>query len=75
MSAIPQSARRCSNCGAQLVPPSVTEIANEAARVLSDRLTGNDHGVLKRSNHLPGLLLGMPTPIASHPIAGELSVA
>ncbi len=54
LSAIPESARRCRDCGAQLAPPSEevaaamrqaaspsgAEIANEAARVLSDRLTG-----------------------------------
>jgi len=51
---IPQEARRCHACGAQLAPPSDevaaamrqvaapsgAELANEAARVLSERLTG-----------------------------------
>ncbi len=51
---IPQAARRCRACAAQLAPPSDevaaamrqvaapsgTELANEAARVLSERLTG-----------------------------------
>lgn len=54
LSTIPQDARRCRECGAQLAPPSDevaaamrqaaapsgAEIANQAARVLSDRLTG-----------------------------------
>ncbi len=54
LSAIPQDARRCRDCGAQLAPPSEevaaamrqaaspsgTELADEAARVLSERLTG-----------------------------------
>ncbi len=52
---IPQEARRCRDCGAQLAPPSAevaaamrqvaapsgTDIANQAARVLSERLTGD----------------------------------
>lgn len=52
LSSIPQDARRCRECGAQLAPPSEevaaamrqvaapsgTEIANQAARVLSERL-------------------------------------
>jgi large conductance mechanosensitive channel len=54
LSKIPQGARRCRACGAQLAPPSEevaaamrqvaapsgAELANEAARVLSERLTG-----------------------------------
>ena len=54
LSAIPQEARRCRDCGAQLAPPSEevaaamrqaaspsgAELADEAARVLSERLTG-----------------------------------
>jgi len=54
LSAIPQDARRCRECGAQLAPPSEAvaaamrqiaapsgaDIANHAARVLSERLTG-----------------------------------
>jgi len=54
LSAIPQEARRCRECGAQLLPPSDevaaamrqvaapsgSEIADQAARVLSERLTG-----------------------------------
>jgi large conductance mechanosensitive channel len=56
LSAIPQDARRCRECGAQLAPPSEAvaaamrqiaapsgaDIADHAARVLSERLTG-DH--------------------------------
>jgi large conductance mechanosensitive channel len=55
LSAIPQDARRCRECGAQLAPPSEevaaamrqvaapsgVEIANQAAQVLSERLAGN----------------------------------
>lgn len=55
LSAIPQDARRCRECGAQLEPPSEavaaamrqvagpsgTDIANQAARVLSERLAGD----------------------------------
>jgi large conductance mechanosensitive channel len=54
LSAIPQDARRCRECGAQLAAPSEAvvaamrqvaapsgaDIANQAARVLSERLTG-----------------------------------
>ena len=54
LSAIPQDARRCRECGAQLAPPSEevaaamrqvagpsgSDIADQAARVLSERLTG-----------------------------------
>lgn len=54
LSAIPEDARRCRECGAQLAPPSEAvaaamrqvaapsgaDIANQAARVLSERLTG-----------------------------------
>src|SRR5579871_1906947 len=54
LSSIPQDARRCRECGVQLAPPSEevaaamrqvaapsgAEIANQAARVLSDRLVG-----------------------------------
>lgn len=54
LSAIPEQARRCRECGAQLEPPSEevaaamrqvaapsgAEIANQAARVLSERLAG-----------------------------------
>ena len=54
LSAIPQEARRCRECGAQLAPPSEAvaaamrqaaapsgaTIADEAARVLSERLAG-----------------------------------
>jgi len=54
LSSIPQDARRCRECGAQLEPPSEevvaamrqvaapsgAEIANQAARVLSERLAG-----------------------------------
>jgi large conductance mechanosensitive channel len=54
LSAIPQEARRCRECGAQLEPPSEAvvaamrqvaapsgvDIANQAARVLSERLAG-----------------------------------
>ena len=54
LSAIPEEARRCRECGAQLAPPSETvaaamrhvaapsgaEIADQAARVLSQRLSG-----------------------------------
>jgi large conductance mechanosensitive channel len=54
LSSIPQDARRCRECGAQLEPPSEqviaamrqvsapsgTEIADQAARVLSERLAG-----------------------------------
>jgi hypothetical protein len=54
LSAIPEEARRCRECGAQLAPPSDevaaamrqtaapsgATIADEAARVLADRLTG-----------------------------------
>jgi large conductance mechanosensitive channel len=54
LSAIPQDARRCRECGAQLEPPSEAvaaamrqvaapsgaDIANQAARVLSERLAG-----------------------------------
>jgi large conductance mechanosensitive channel len=54
LSKIPQEARRCRECGAQLAPPSEevaaamrqvaapsgAELADEAARVLSERLTG-----------------------------------
>ena len=54
LSSIPQDARRCRDCGAQLAPPSEAvaaamrqvaapsgaEIANQAARVLSERLAG-----------------------------------
>ncbi len=54
LSAIPEEARRCRDCGAQLAPPSEevaaamrqaaspsgAELADEAARVLSERLTG-----------------------------------
>lgn len=53
LSAIPETARRCRECGAQLAPPSEAvaaamrqvaapsgaEIANQAAQVLSERLT------------------------------------
>ena len=53
LSSIPQDARRCRECGVQLAPPSETvvaamrqvaapsgaEIANQAAQVLSERLT------------------------------------
>lgn len=56
LSAIPEEARRCRECGAQLEPPSEqvaaamrqvagpsgADIANQAARVLSERLAG-DH--------------------------------
>lgn len=55
LSSIPQDARRCRDCGAQLAPPSEAvaaamrqvaapsgaEIANQAARVLSERLSGD----------------------------------
>ena len=55
LSTIPQDARRCRECGAQLAPPSdevaaamrqagapaAADIADQAARVLSDRLAGN----------------------------------
>lgn len=54
LSAIPEAAHRCRECGAQLAPPSEevaaamrqvaapsgAEIANQAARVLSERLAG-----------------------------------
>ncbi len=54
LSSIPQDARRCRECGAQLAPPSEAvaaamrqvaapsgaEIANQAARVLTERLAG-----------------------------------
>jgi large conductance mechanosensitive channel len=54
LSAIPETARRCRECGAQLAPPSETvveamrqvaapsgeQIANHAAQVLSKRLSG-----------------------------------
>jgi len=54
LSAIPEQARRCRECGAQLEPPSEqvaaamrqvaapsgADIANQAARVLSERLAG-----------------------------------
>src|SRR5215211_9392572 len=54
LSAIPEEARRCRECGAQLAPPSEAvaaamrqvaapsgaDIANQAARVLSERLAG-----------------------------------
>ena len=54
LSAIPETARRCRECGAQLAPPSEAvaaamrqaaapsgaTIADEAARVLSERLAG-----------------------------------
>jgi large conductance mechanosensitive channel len=54
LSAIPEAARRCRECGAQLAPPSDevaeamrqvagpsgSDIADQAARVLSERLTG-----------------------------------
>lgn len=54
LSAIPEAARRCRECGAQLAPssemvaaamrqvsaPSGAEIADQAARVLSQRLSG-----------------------------------
>jgi len=54
LSTIPQEARRCRECGAQLAPPSeevaaamrqvaapsAADIADQAAHVLSDRLTG-----------------------------------
>jgi large conductance mechanosensitive channel len=54
LSAIPEDARRCRECGAQLAPPSEAvasamrqvaapsgvDIANQAARVLSERLSG-----------------------------------
>jgi large conductance mechanosensitive channel len=54
LSAIPEAARRCRECGAQLAPPSEavaaamrqvagpsgSDIADQAARVLSQRLTG-----------------------------------
>lgn len=54
LSSIPEAARRCRECGAQLAPPSDTvaaamrqvaapsgaDIADHAARVLSERLTG-----------------------------------
>jgi large conductance mechanosensitive channel len=54
LSSIPKDARRCRECGAQLAPPSEevaaamrqiaapsgAEIANQAARVLSERLAG-----------------------------------
>ena len=54
LSSIPQEARRCRECGAQLAPPSETvaaamrhvaapsgeEIANQAAQVLTKRLAG-----------------------------------
>jgi large conductance mechanosensitive channel len=54
LSSIPQDARRCRECGAQLAPPSEAvaaamrqvaapsgaDIADHAARVLSERLTG-----------------------------------
>jgi large conductance mechanosensitive channel len=54
LSSIPQDARRCRECGAQLAPPSEevaaamrqvaapsgADIANHAARVLSERLAG-----------------------------------
>jgi large conductance mechanosensitive channel len=54
LSAIPEEARRCRECGAQLAPPSEAvaaamrqvaapsgaEIADQAARVLSERLAG-----------------------------------
>ena len=55
LSSIPQDARRCRECGAQLAPPSEevaaamrqvaapsgADIADHAARVLSERLAGN----------------------------------
>jgi large conductance mechanosensitive channel len=54
LSSIPEAARRCRECGAQLAPPSEqvaaamrqvagpsgSDIADQAARVLSERLTG-----------------------------------
>jgi len=54
LSSIPQDARRCRECGAQLAPPSAevaaamrqvaapsgAELANQAAQVLSERLAG-----------------------------------
>jgi hypothetical protein len=54
LSAIPEDARRCRECGVQLAPPSDAvveamrqvaapsgaDIANQAARVLSERLAG-----------------------------------
>ena len=57
-SKIPQAARRCSNCTAQLAPPSEEvlaamrqaaapsggDLANEAARVLAERLQGPGNG-------------------------------
>ncbi len=56
LSAIPREARRCRACGAQLAPPSEevaaamrqvaapsgSDIADQAARVLSERLAGTD---------------------------------
>ena len=58
LSAIPEEARRCRECGAQLAPPSEevaaamrqtaapsgATIADEAARVLADRLAGDRSG-------------------------------